>query len=150
MEKKIAIINKINVTIIDSVNSFRINSFESELDKLTFGHDSSINTFNLIDYENNFYFSKNKSNNAKYSSDFDTKFLQSINEAITNIYRLIEKSGMLRIIIISVVALIFLVFIYFMIKCNFQLLKWIIKHRLNKSLNKRNTREAKPPDVLIQ
>ncbi|RNA07249.1 hypothetical protein BpHYR1_025164 [Brachionus plicatilis] len=56
---KIAIINKINVTII---NSFTINSLDSELDKLTFGHDSSINTNIII-----------------YSSDFDTKFLHNIN-----------------------------------------------------------------------
>ncbi|RMZ96747.1 hypothetical protein BpHYR1_017598, partial [Brachionus plicatilis] len=60
---KIAIINEINVTIINSVNSFTINSLDSELDKLTFGHDSSINTNIVI-----------------YSSDFDTKFLKNINE----------------------------------------------------------------------
>ncbi|RNA39597.1 hypothetical protein BpHYR1_051152 [Brachionus plicatilis] len=54
-----------------SVNSFTINSLDSELDKLTFGHDSSINTFNLIDYEKNFYFSKNK----KFASKEENKWI---------------------------------------------------------------------------
>ncbi|RNA31101.1 hypothetical protein BpHYR1_019952 [Brachionus plicatilis] len=103
---KIAIISIINVTIICSVNSFTINSLDSESDKLTFGHDSSINTNNVI-----------------YSSDFDTKFLHNINEVITKIYRLIEKSGLLRIIIITGA-----VFIKFASK---EENKWILDESIN-------------------
>ncbi|RNA13741.1 hypothetical protein BpHYR1_019179 [Brachionus plicatilis] len=134
----------------NKINSFTINSLDSELDKLTFGHDSSINTFNLIDYEKHFYSSKNKSNIVIYSSDFDTKFLHNINEVITKIYRSIEKSGLLRIIIITVAAFMSLIFIYVIIKCNSRLYKCIIKRRLNNSLNKRSSAETKPADVLIQ
>ncbi|RMZ96512.1 hypothetical protein BpHYR1_042073 [Brachionus plicatilis] len=118
---------------IEYIKSFTINSLDSELDKLTFRHDSSINTNIVI-----------------YSSDFDTKFLHNINEVITKIYRLIEKSGLLRIIIITVAAFMSLIFIYVIIKCNSRLYKCIIKRRLNNSLNKRSSAETKPADVLIQ
>ncbi|RMZ97153.1 hypothetical protein BpHYR1_040846, partial [Brachionus plicatilis] len=85
-----------------------------------------------------------------YSSDFDTKFLHNINKVTTKIYRLIEKSGLLRITIITVAAFMSLIFIYVIIKCNSRLYKCIIKHRLNNSLNKRSSAETKPADVLIQ